>query len=158
GPSHCRAHPLQCGSPEARRSQRSCVRSTRRDHTGVRWGIQLAFNKCADVLRLLDSVALQSALEDILTNLDSRVDLGLEDFGLRRIHESRIQLRLSDLVSDGLGGDDKHLVCHSLRLCGVDRQADGGENVQVVALTRGQRLVSDTYGRKLYARGVNRPS
>ena len=63
---------------------------------------------------------------------------------VRRIDQPQRQVGLGHLLGHGAGGDDEHLVGHALRLGRVDRHAHGGEDVDVVALARHERLAVDT--------------
>jgi hypothetical protein len=75
-------------------------------------------------------------VKDMLGNACRRGDLGFENVGLAgKQHALRTQIR-SDLIGAGPRGRDKHRIIDAFRPGRIDRQADRGENVEIVSLTR----------------------
>ena len=74
------------------------------------------------------------------------------------VEEARVEFGLRDLLGDGPGRGDEHLVGHPPRPRGVDRQPHGREDVHVIALPRDERLAAVPHRRERHAGRVQRPA
>src|ERR1700747_1980597 len=81
---------------------------------------------------------------------------------LRRIDQADVETVLTDLLGNSLGGNDEHLVRHSLGFGRIDCHSHGREDVDVVALAWHEVLAADGQWRKWTAarkdRATLRPS
>lgn len=98
----------------------------------------------------------ETGVKDELGHPRGGLNFDLQDVRLRREQHPELQLLGGHLVGHGVGGVDEHLIGYARRVCGVDRQADGGEDIEVVGLRRQKRLAVEVNWRKLHAAGIDR--
>jgi hypothetical protein len=94
--------------------------------------VEVPPNECVHIGRAIH--AGQVGIKDELGDARGGLNLDLQNVRLGREKHPELQLVGGHLVGHRMRGLNEHLVGHMLRVCGVNRHADGREDVQIVGL------------------------